>query len=153
MRNLILILALTLASACGMSPIRQHSTAIIATSAAHQIAVESFDSARHSAFEAVTAAHPRGEERNAALDVEAARWRPAAAALDLFRRTITTWAESVDAARRTGAGDELFAALVPVLARVVQMYADTAALLRALGVPAPPLPALVSGLANATVGQ
>lgn len=152
MRRMILTLALVLASGCGASAYRQHATAIVAVSAVHEITVETFDAARHVAFVEARDAHPAGE-RNAALDAEANRWRPAAAGLDTVRRTLTTWAEALDAARRADAGDELFAALVPVVARLIQLYDDTARMLRALGVAAPELPALVLGLANGSVGR
>lgn len=153
---LALALVMGLASGCGASVYRTHSTAIVTVASLHSVAYAARDAARDAALDAVEAEHPaHGDERTAALRAEDARWRPSGAALDGMRAALGVWVEALDAAHRSELGEsDLIALLTPVAARVVQLTQAVIEGLRVLGVEGvPDVPPLVMALARAAVGS
>jgi len=139
---LALLGALSLLAGCGASALatqaRAAQVAAIATAGAGDV----IDAARDRALDAVEEAHPiRGPERDAALDAEAARWRPAGQALDAIREVLVTWTAAIEAARVVG--EQGMAAIWPrilaLASQAVATYARIADLARELGVDVPEL--------------
>lgn len=139
---LALLGALSLLTGCGASALATQARAAQVTAIATAVAGEVIDDARDRALDAVEEAHPvRGPERDAALDAEAARWRPAGQALDAIREILITWTAAIESARVLG--EQGSAAIWPqVLAlagRAVALYARIADLARELGADVPAL--------------
>src|SRR5690606_18734209 len=100
---LALLGALSLLAGCGASALATQARAAQVAAIATAGAGEVIDAARDRALDAVEEAHPvRGPERDAALDAEAARWRPAGQALDAIREVLVTWTAAIEAARVVG---------------------------------------------------
>src|SRR5690606_8987137 len=93
-------------------------------------------------LDAVEEAHPvRGPERDAALDAEAARWRPAGQALDAIREILITWLAAIESARAVGeqGAAALWPRILALASQAVVTYARIADLARELGVDVPAL--------------
>lgn len=158
---LLMLLALgsaPLASGCGASTYQVQARAAHLTALATDATGDVIDAARDHALDDVEAAHPEhGAERTAALEAEAARWRPAGQALDAIREALLTWVMSLEAARSLG--DDGAAVIWPrvlaIAAQVAALYGRVAALARELGATGvPELPAALSTLlAGATGAQ
>lgn len=149
------LVVLSMLAGCTGASYRAHAQAITVTSGGLAVAGTVADTARDTALDAVEAEHPaHGEERTAALEAEALRWRPLGIALDAGRSALLVWAEALRMAHLAGTTDaDLIAMLAPVAARVLLLYDQIAGLLTALdvdGVPA--LPAVVRSLATAIGG-
>lgn len=140
-------LALLLLVGCSPSAFRVHATAIVVVASAHTIAGGTLDAARDHALDEVEAAHPVvGDERTAALRLEAARWEPGALALDAVRGALLAWVQAVELAQLADDGGSLLPALLPMAARVLALWDAVAATLRAVGIDVPTLPPAVLGL-------
>lgn len=138
---------------CGASPVRVAANAATIATTITVTAGEEVDAARDRALDAVEAAHPDvGPERSAALDAEAARWRPAGIALDAIRAALLAWTQAIALAHAAGS-DALWPELVRLAARVVGLYDALIAAVEELGVDdLPALPAEVRALARALGG-
>ena len=142
---LLLIVAAAYSAAtigCGPGALGMQARAAQVTAIATGGAGEVIDAARDRALDAVEEAHPiRGPERDAALDAEAERWRPAGQALDAIRSALVTWIAAIEAARVVG--EQGMAALWPQVlalgAQVVGLYARIGDLARELGADVPTL--------------
>lgn len=139
---LVLFGALVHLVGCGASGLttqaRTAQIAAIATGGAGEV----IDAARDRALDAVEEAHPqRGPERDAALDAEAERWRPAGQALDSLREALLTWIAAIEAARVVGeqGAAALWPQVLALAARVVALYGRVADLARELGATVPAL--------------
>jgi hypothetical protein len=143
-------------SGCTGQSYRAHAQAIMVTSGGLSVAGSVADAARDAALDAVEAEHPmHGPERTAALEAEAARWRPLGVALDAGEPALLVWSEALRMAHLAGTTDaDLLPALAPVAARVLLLYDRVVAILEELdvdGVPA--LPAVVRRLAASMGGE
>jgi hypothetical protein len=133
---------------CGSNAVQIHTAAIQTTALAHAGVFASVDAARDVALDAVEAEHPtQGPERNAALDAEAGRWRPAGAALDSIRTALLLWLDAVEAASED---DDLWDDVLPLVARLAQLWGDVVRLAGTLGLELPSLPPVVAALAGGT---
>lgn len=140
-------------SGCGAGAIRTHYQAVTILASTHAVAGAGIDDARSAALDRIEADLPRGPERVAALELEAARWRPLGVLLDTMREALLTWDAAIDAARLAGTEDgELLALLAPLVARVVLLYDQIAAAARELGATLPALPSAARALASAIGG-
>lgn len=140
-------------SGCGAGAIRTHYQAVTILASTHAVAGAGIDDARSAALDRIEAELPRGPERVAALELEAARWRPLGVMLDTMREALLTWDAAIDAARLAGTEDgELLALLAPLVARVVLLYDQIAAAARELGATLPALPSAARALASAIGG-
>ena len=134
--------SLLLASQCAGcgSPIRTAANAATITTELVITAGDEIDAHRDRALDAVEAAHPEhGPERDAALDAEAAEWRPLGIALDAIRATILTWTQAITLAH-AASSDALWPEVLRLAARVVGLYESLRQ--AALGVGIDDLPAL-----------
>lgn len=151
---LVMLLAVTvsgsLASGCGASTYQVQARAAHLTALATDATGQVIDAARDHALDEVEAAHPEhGAERTAALEAEAARWRPAGQALDAIRSALLTWVTSLEAARVLGEDGAavLWPRALAIAAQVADLYGRVAALARELGATGvPELPAALSAL-------
>lgn len=137
-----IVLAHLTCSGCSPSALATQARAAQVTAIATSAVGEQIDAARARALDAVEAEHPaRGEERDAALDAEAARWRPAGQALDGVREVLVTWIAAIEAARIVGeqGASALWPQILSLAAQAVALYGRIADLARTLGVDAPAL--------------
>jgi len=134
------------AAGCGASAISTHARAALSTAHVHRAAVTVVEAARGAALDRVEAAHPTDPEHDAAVLVEAARWRPALEALDAVAVAIGAWVDAIDLARIAEVGDVGLVELLPLGARVLALLARVAALARSLGADVPEVPAWLTGL-------
>lgn len=139
---------------CGASAFQTHARGAAIAATALSATGDVVDSARGVALDRVEEAHPaRGPERDAALDAEAARWRPAGEALDAARTAVLTWIDAIELARIAGSEDGLLPQLVQLGARVVQLYDRVIAVIASLGVEGvPALPDAVRTFAEGLTG-
>lgn len=144
----VLVTLAALCAGCGMSPVRQHSTAVVALASAHTVAHSIADAARTEALDRVEAEHAEDHAaRTAARRAEHERWQPVGHALDATREAVRVYLEAVAAAHAADAGDEdLLALLLPVARRAATLYAAISAMLRELGVEAPSVPPILDAL-------
>ena len=141
--------AALLTCGCGASAVQTHARAALVVSSVTSAAGEAVDAARDVALDRVEADHPTaGDERSEALDLEAARWRPAGQALDATRAALLAWVQAIALADAAGQeGGDVLSGLLPLAARVVALYAQVAALAVELGAEGVPvLPPAISGL-------
>lgn len=111
------------ASGCGASAYQGHARAATIAAATLSATGDVIDAARDSALDAVEAAHPEhGVERTAALEAEAARWRPAGVALDDARVGLLTWIDAAQLAQSAGEDGGLLAHLDAIAARFVALF-------------------------------
>ena len=141
------------AAGCGASAIRDHARAALATAHVHRAAVTVVEAARTEALDRVEAAHPVDPEHDAAVLVEAARWRPALEALDAAAVAIRAWVDALDLARLAEVGDVGLVELLPLGARVLALLARVASLARSLGADVPEVPVWLEALLVGAGGE
>lgn len=119
-------------SGCGAGAVRTHATAALYTTHAVRVGGEAVDAARASALDDL--------HEPDAIREEAARWEPIGAALDAVRETLAAWVDGIDLARIADDEGIGLAALLPLAARVLALYARAAALASSLDAELPALP-------------
>lgn len=144
-----------LLSGCG-SVIQTHARAAAIASVTTATAAELVsDSARLDAQ--MTCPHDRYPVGSAALreclDPLRERWAPADAAVVSTRAALGIWVESLELARIAGDGADLWRPLATAAARAIRAYQALVAVLQALGVDVPLLPAVVVSAADALGGE
>jgi hypothetical protein len=142
-------LVLLLAAGCGKTAFENHYQAMTLTAGGFSVAGVAVDAARSEALDRVEAQHvTRGPGRVAALEAEAAHWRPIGAALDGARSGLLAWAASVSLARAADEDEDLLPSLVEVLRRIVGLYSDAVRLAASLSPPVelPALPGIITSL-------
>ena len=139
---------------CGASAIGTQARIASTVSIATRTAGDSIDAARTRALDDVEhRTEGRAPDvRIAALELEAAHWRPVGQALDAVRDLLRTWASAIALAHAAGGDASLLPPIGETVARAVQLYARIAALARELGADVPELPAEVLALATAVAG-
>jgi hypothetical protein len=137
-------LVASLLTGCGSSAVHDHARAALVVARTVETAGGVVDAARSEALDRVEREHPTDPEHDAALEAEAARWRPVGASFDLLRTSILGWVDAIELAHLADSDDVSLETLVPIARRVIELYARAAAMLRELGVDAPPLPPLLS---------
>lgn len=135
------------------SPVRANAQAATLVTELTITAGDEIDAARDRALDEVETAHPEpGPVRNAALDAEAAHWRPVGLALDAIRAAILAWTQSIALAHASGS-DALLPELLRLASRVVGLYESLRVAAEELGIDdLPALPAEVRALVRALGG-
>lgn len=144
----LVLVALWLTSGCGATALQTQARAATVTASTLTLAQQAVSDARSHALDRVEEEHPDDPEHDAAVLEEAARWRPVGAALDSARDALLTWVQSIELAHLAGSDGVELLDLVPLVARVVLLYADVVELSASLGVEIPALPAIVTSLAS-----
>ncbi len=143
--TILLALVVALLMGCG-GPVQTHTAAITVTAGIHSVGGAMVDEARSEALDAVEAEHPTvGEERTAALRLEASRWEPIGAALDASRTVLIGWLGVVD---QVQAGADVWELAPPLIGRLVSLWGDVVRLAGSLGLEPPALPSVVTSLAG-----
>jgi hypothetical protein len=141
---------------CSADPIADQARAATVTAGVLSAGGEAVTAARGAALDRVEAAHPTDPDHDAALEAEAAKWRPVGIALDEARTALATWIDALSVAHLAGDGasGELLRPVVALAARAVQLLAHAFELATALGVEhVPHLPALLTTLAAIPGGR
>ncbi len=152
---LLTAIAALYCTGCGATAVQRSANASLITGGVLVTAGGIVDAARDEALDAVEERHPQlGPERNAALDVEAARWRPFGHAFDLARGMLNSWNDANEQAQISGSNDDaVWAAVKPIVLQLEAHYNEAANIARALGHNVPPLPPVLVSLLIMLGGQ
>lgn len=143
--GLVGALLVTLLSGCGASAVQHHASAAtiltVATRGAGEVAVASVEAAAQGCGDEACLADV--EQVSGAVGV----------AHEALRVATIAYREAVEVAAVADAGEDVLAALVVALARVVRQWDAVVAALARIAVDLPPLPAIVRGLLAALGGE
>jgi hypothetical protein len=145
MRKILILLLLLSSGGCGADPLMNQARTAAVVLGFLTTGESVVRSARGAALDRVEAQYPHDPEHDEQLDLEAARWVPAGAALDSARSALLMWIDAIDLARIAGGGGDAITPVLSLMSNTIQLLAhalDVASSLGVQGVPIIPAPIL-----------